>query len=348
MMITRNRALALVLTSACIGSPALAKPQIVEFDVPGAGTLQNTGTMTGEINDKGEVVGTYIDNSGVGHGFVRKPDGSFIFYDAASSGAGGINARGQTTGGALISGEEQGFIAAPDGTMTLFDVPGSTSTGGDDINVKKDIVGTFQDANFAVHGLLRNKRGKIAQFDAPGAGVTAGRGTFPAHISRDDFVSGIFTTDGNVRHGFVRDAGGTVTTVDPPGSIRTSLFSVNGDDTVVGYYRDASSVLHGFIRTVDGAIVSVDAPGAGTGALQGTSIIGINDRNFTTGVIIDSSSVVHSFLRTPAGKVTAFDPPDAALAPNLGSSVSGINKKNEIAGFYYDANGATHGYVRTP
>lgn len=348
VMITRKRALALVLAFACIGSPALAKPKIVEFDVPGAGVGANQGTMPGGIDAKGDIVGSYIDSAGQYHGFVRKPDGSFTFYDASTSGASGINARRQTTGYAVVSGVQHGFVAASDGTIALFDVADSTSGGGVDINIKKDVAGLYQDANFAVHGFLRNKRGKIAKFDAPGAGVTAGRGTYVSHISRDDLISGYFTTDSNVRHGFVRDAGGTITTVDPAGSIRTSLYSVNDDDTVVGNYRDASSVLHGIIRTVDGAIVTVDAPGAGTGSLQGTSLLGINDRNFTAGVIIDSSNVEHPFLRTPAGKVTVFDPPDAALTSGLGSLVLGINKKNEITGYYYDANGAYHGYVRTP
>ena len=348
-MITRNRALALVLASACLGSPALAKPKIVEFDVPGAGTGANQGTMPAGIDAKGDVVGSYIDSAGQFHGFVRKPDGSFIFYDASASGALGINARRQTTGYAVVSGVRHGFVAAPDGTMTLFDIPDSPSGGGGvDINIKKDVTGISEDANFVIHGFLRNKRGKIVEFDAPGAGVTANRGTFVSHISRDDLISGYFTTDSNVRHGFVRDAGGTVTVVDPAGSIRTSLYSVDDDDTVVGNYRDSSSVLHGIIRTVDGAIVTVDAPGAGTGSLQGTSLIGINDRNFIAGVIIDSSNIEHPFLRTPAGKVTVFDPPDAALTSGLGSFVQGINKKNEITGYYYDANGAYHGYVRTP
>jgi probable HAF family extracellular repeat protein len=50
-------------------------------------------------------------------------------------------------------------------------------------------------------------------------------------------------------HGFIRD-GGTVTTIDPPGAIATSVNGINDAGTVVGHYLVAGGedgVEHGFV-----------------------------------------------------------------------------------------------------
>src|SRR5438874_5633529 len=46
---------------------------ITTFDYPGAGNL----TLPQKINERGDVVGEFIDSSGVTRGFVRFSDGSF-------------------------------------------------------------------------------------------------------------------------------------------------------------------------------------------------------------------------------------------------------------------------------
>ena len=46
---------------------------ITTFDYPGTGNL----TLPQKINEKGDVVGEFIDSNGVTRGFVRFSDGSF-------------------------------------------------------------------------------------------------------------------------------------------------------------------------------------------------------------------------------------------------------------------------------
>src|SRR5215831_2436948 len=46
---------------------------ITTFDYPGTGN----NTLPQKINERGDVVGTFIDSNGVNRGFVRFSDGSF-------------------------------------------------------------------------------------------------------------------------------------------------------------------------------------------------------------------------------------------------------------------------------
>ncbi len=345
-MITRKRALALALGFACSGSAAVAKPTIVEFDAPNIKT--GAGTMVTGIDDKGDVIGNFVDMSNTQHGFMRRADGSFLIYGATTTNLTAVNARQQTTGDFQNVSKFSGFIADPAGNMTAFDVSGAVATVGTAINDAGDIAGNASDANNAFHGFLRSKRGKFKTFDGPGAGTASGQGTFPGGIGSDDLVCGYYITGDGIRHGFVRDAGGTITTVDVTSSVRTVLHAINDTDTIVGYSRDTSNVYHGLIRTADGTLTSVDAQGAGTAALQGTLFGGINKKGIIAGQLIDSGNVNHSFVRTAKGKVTIFDPPDTALTAGLGSFSVGINTKNQIAGSYLDAGGVEHGYIRLP
>src|SRR2546421_108487 len=64
-------------------------------------------------------------------------------------------------------------------TFIIFDPPGSTSTHPASINAKGAITGSYNDANFVLHGFLRAPDGSFTTFDAPGAAYT-----FPASINR--------------------------------------------------------------------------------------------------------------------------------------------------------------------
>jgi hypothetical protein len=45
----------------------------------------------------------------------------------------------------------------------------------------------------------------------------------------------------------VRAADGTITTLDPPGSVYTYPYSINSGGTITGYFYDGT-VVHGFVR----------------------------------------------------------------------------------------------------
>jgi probable HAF family extracellular repeat protein len=53
---------------------------VTQIDVPGA-----KATWAAGINNRGEIVGSYLDAFDVGHAYIRKADGSFLHVDAPSA-----------------------------------------------------------------------------------------------------------------------------------------------------------------------------------------------------------------------------------------------------------------------
>jgi hypothetical protein len=53
------------------------------------------------------------------------------------------------------------------------------------------------------HGFLRNLRGSLTTFDAPGGGTSAGQGTVPSDNSDTGLVTGQLIDSNNVDHGFL-------------------------------------------------------------------------------------------------------------------------------------------------
>ena len=145
-----------------------ADGSFAEFDAPGAGTGNFTGTVADGINPAGSVAGGYVDNAFFSHGYVR----------------------------------------ASDGTITEFDVPGvpGVRTIPIGINQRGVIIGYYADANFVNHGFVRDKFGNIATFDVPGAGNNGGtgQGSFSLGINAAGVITGYDIDSNQVFHGFVR------------------------------------------------------------------------------------------------------------------------------------------------
>ncbi len=59
--------------------------QIITFDVPGAGTAANQGTIPFSNNLQGDITGYWVDNNGASHGFVRHFAGDLVSFDAPGS-----------------------------------------------------------------------------------------------------------------------------------------------------------------------------------------------------------------------------------------------------------------------
>src|SRR6266576_2139543 len=118
------------------------------FDDPNAGSCSAScgnigngqGTRAFAINPSGQIVGSYTDNIGRCHGFVRSTDGTFTTYDAPGAGTG-----------------------AGQGTL-----PESNNTPG-------AITGQFIDGNFVNHAFVRSNQGIFSTFDVPGMGTGAGQ-----------------------------------------------------------------------------------------------------------------------------------------------------------------------------
>jgi hypothetical protein len=350
-MIARNRAFAfgLTLISAGWSAHASAAPTFTTFDVPGAGTGANQGTLVSAFGFPGVLAGSYIDSSNKLHAYIRTPDNAYSFFDVSGqSGANAQSHQGKAVGFVIDNVGTHGALEYQ-GTLTQFDVSGSPDTEAEGVNKKGKIVGIYLDSSNAVHGFLRSRGGGIRTFDAPGAGTASGQGTTPFAISVDSSTAGYVVGSDGVRHGFVRDGTGVFTVFDPPNAVRTTAICMDDNhDDVGGSFRDAAAVIHAFVRSSAGTFTVFDAPGAGTGALQGTNLHQINNRHAMVGSYSDSAGVNHGYLRNAGGRVIQFDAPGAHMVSGQGTIAQTINDQNQIGGYYYDAAGATHGFIRNP
>lgn len=106
--------------------------RIVTFQAPGAGTGPSQGTgayiytgQTGGLNDSGAATATYLDANNVFHGYLRRPDGRFITFDA------------------------------PGADLTPDDFNGTFPNSISDLGV---ITGWYWDSNFVAHGFVFRAR----------------------------------------------------------------------------------------------------------------------------------------------------------------------------------------------
>jgi hypothetical protein len=196
------------------------------FDPPGSQETDIPPIQA--INDLGAVTGDYwvcsadLSDCTV-HGFIRKPNGQYITFDAPGAG--------------------------PDGYAG-----GGTFPQG--INNLGEVVGYYGDVNSVFHGFVRSPDGRITDFDVPTTCTRtasppedcAFNGTFPSTVNLLGTVVGAyFGEDGN-SHGFLREADGAVRKLDAPGSgYFTFPTAINDFGRVTGIVYDPSFVVHGLL-----------------------------------------------------------------------------------------------------
>jgi hypothetical protein len=349
------------------------QPTIITFDAPGAGTATGQGTEGIAINPDGVIAGAYTDASGVNHGFLRAPDGTFTTFDAPGAGTGPgqgtfVAGVGAITPAGVIagtytdgSGVNHGFLRSPLGTFTLIDVPGAGTgpglgTSAEDINPEGVIAGEYSDASNVFHGFVRTEDGTITTFDVLGAGTGPFQGTFVASVeglTPAGALAGFYTDASGVNHGYVRAPHGAITTFDVldagtgPGQ-GTFVGGINPEGAVMSAYVDPSNAFHGYVRAPHGTITTIDILGAGTGPGQGTVPEAINTRGTITGNYLDANGVSHGFIRAYRGAITVFDVPGAGTGPGQGTVPFCNNPVDTITGWEIDANGVYHGFLRIP
>src|SRR5216117_918339 len=179
---------------------------ITTFDYPGTGNL----TLPQKINERGDIVGEFIDSNGVTRGFVRFSDGSFsdLIVDpndtVGFTEGRGINNSGTVCGDYTTSdGESHGFFLSG-GTFTEYDVPGAVNTSVLGINDVADFTGSFSYGSGIFQGYV-SVGGTITSFSVPGALQTL---AYEINNS-NELVVGYFIDGSGIVHGYYRDATGT-------------------------------------------------------------------------------------------------------------------------------------------
>ena len=120
------------------------------------GRMTDLGTIGGVagqsdaagVNDRGQVVGSYLDAAGKPQGF-RLDDGVYTVIDTSAFPSAqllGLNDRGEVVGGYLDpDGKVRGLLRDAKGTFTTFFAPQAGSqTGALDINDRRQIVGIYR------------------------------------------------------------------------------------------------------------------------------------------------------------------------------------------------------------
>src|SRR6476660_1414743 len=175
---------------------------ITTFDYPGTGN----STLPQKINETGDVVGEFIDSSGVTRGFVRFSDGSFSapIVDpndtvGFTEGRGINNSRTVAGDYAASDGNHHGFFLSG-GTFTEYNVPGAVSTSVLGINDVADFTGSFSYGSGIFQGYV-SVGGTITSFSVPGALLTL---AYEINNSKQ-LVEGSYIDSSGILHGYFRD-----------------------------------------------------------------------------------------------------------------------------------------------
>jgi hypothetical protein len=123
-----------------------------------------------------------------------------LVFDEGSRGS-SLSPRGEATGGYTdLNGTMHGFVRDHRGAITTFDAPGADITPGDgagttplSINPAAEVTGWYCDAQFFIHGFLRDAKGHVTEFDAPDASTACFLGlTEPVGINAAGEITGIY------------------------------------------------------------------------------------------------------------------------------------------------------------
>ena len=278
---------------------------ITTFDYPGAGNL----TLPQKINERGDVVGEFIDSSGVTRGFVRFSDGSFSDpivdpNDTVGFTEGrGINNSRTVAGDYVISDGTLHSFFLSGSTFTEYDVPGAVQTNLLSINDPGDFTGGFDDGSGVFQAFV-GRGGTITSWSVPGA-----LSTFAYETNNNNkLVVGYYIDAAGILHGYYRDSDGVLHfPIDPSGSTATVLFGLNNKNWVVGRYADSAGVTHGLFFTPPNNIFTYDFPGS-----TFTSLNGINSQGIIVGRYVDPSGIAHGFLARVKGT-----PPTTPAGPEM-------------------------------
>ena len=259
----------------------------VTFDYPGS-----TATILSDINNAGQIVGSFSTATAFAQGFIRDTDGSLIPivlpFHSNDSPTSGINSGGVVVGAFFDPGTfaAQGYLRSATGTYSIIADPiNPNNSGGSAINDSGQIAGNYGDP-----------------------------------------VNPLFA------HSFLRDAGGSFTTIDDPnmathpnGNRYTLASGINNAGAIVGSYTDAVG-FHGFLRSPAGVFTTIDDPFGNPGT---TTVTGINNLGIIIGTFSDSSGQ-HSFIRSADGSTyMTIDYPGGFF-----TTTRGINDSGELVGFY--------------
>ena len=246
------------------------------------------------INARGDVVGTFIDQNLIQHGFLLSY-GAFTVIDfpgAQSTIARGINPRGDIVGSYRLAGDPpvatRGFLRTKKGEFVNVRYPEHSWEIAQRILPNGTIVGCRHDHDqmATMRGVMIGKDGasEIDAFGSMNNGATPGL----------ELIVGLwFNMMDNQTQGYMIEDG-VFTSFMVPNSNSTAAWDVNPAGAIVGVYSVGTTV-RGFLRTEDddsneATYITIHYPGAAA-----TRAFGINPRSDIVGNYV-IGGVTHAFL----------------------------------------------------
>jgi uncharacterized membrane protein len=242
------------------------------------------------INNKGDIVGTYLPSGGNGfvQGFLFR-DGSVTTFNhpgAQYTNPLDINNEGWITGWYSVNANLTGYGEAY-GFFHTIAAPGAVDTLPTHENDRGDIVGEaiYPGPNAGVSRAFIYKHGHFTLFAVPGSESTS-----ISAINDSGNVTGDYV-DGSGIHGFLLSHG-KLLKFDVPGEISTTPTGMNNRGEIVGTYQDPTTFkVHGFLYD-NGKFTTIDEPNA----TNGTYPEDINDKGQIVGFYYGSNADSHGFL----------------------------------------------------
>ena len=227
------------------------------------------------INNRGQIVGRYVDDEGRNRGFLQH-EGSFTAIHvpgAVGTATFNINDDGQIVGNySTVSNNTayptHGYVLDAD-VFTAIDFPAARHTSAVNINNRGQIVGEYQDGKGSFHGYMRHASGDFQTVDVPDATRTLVVGI----NDRGQMVGQYVAADGTV-HGFLKDQD-AITIIDGPDGTIAAPFAINNRGQIVGSLFDGVR-FSGFLLE-DGIFARIAPPGALFPYLLGTFATDIDD-----------------------------------------------------------------------
>ncbi|GAC1656525.1 MAG: hypothetical protein NVS4B3_22350 [Gemmatimonadaceae bacterium] len=247
-------------------------------------------TLAMGVNPRGDIVGSYVDGSGVSHGYVLR-DGEFTAIDfpgAAGTEARGISPSGEIVGDYWFAGEPavnlHGYMRTKEGAFLPVNDPPHINTVVQRILPDGTMLGCRHDNDFmgSMKGIIVSRAG-IAEIDQFASMINGGT---PDGKQVVGFYRNMVT---NRTEGFLIDDG-IFTPLVVPSSTLTQAWDVNPAGEIIGAYRNSAG-FHGFVLRDDG-YVAIDVPGA-----TATRAFGINSRGDVVGIHVTGGRT-HGFLAT--------------------------------------------------
>lgn len=283
---------ATVALSGLLAAQSVAQARVsgytfTDINVPGSAPGTTGSQPNYGMNNLGQIVGGYTDNSGAEHGFIYSR-GRYVTFNvpgATLTTLNGINDWGQMVGTYCTSTNCASFlydrgkfvnIGDPDsflptaindrgqilgvggstgihaiyknGVFTTIPVPEALFSLLDfGFNNLGQVVGTYVDSAFTGHSFIE-KNGIFTPVVAPGAGP--GGGTIVYGINDLGQIAGNFFDIAGNGHGFI-DTHGDFTTIDDPNAVAgsTNAELINDIGQVFGFYFDAAGNLDSFLAT---------------------------------------------------------------------------------------------------